>query len=133
MIDEVSSVIKNNTWKLVGRPENKTIIGSRMILRNKLNPDGSVMKRKVRLVAQGFLQKPGIHFTFSPVARLSSVRIVVAAAVELNMKIRQFDVSTTYLNGELQEEIFIEPPHLELILKRICQKETIDQQLTPNS
>jgi len=112
MTNEVSSIVKNNTWELVKRPENKTVIGSRFVLRNKLNPDGSILKRKARLVAQGFLQKPGIHFkeTFSPVARLSSVRIIVAAATKLNMKIHQFDVSTAYLNGEIQEELFMEPP-----------------------
>lgn len=129
MTNEVLSIIKNDTWKLVERPENKTIIGSRFVLRNKLNTDGSILKRKARLVAQGFLQKPGVHFneTFSPVARLSSVRMVIAAAVKLNMKIQQFDVSTAYLNGELEEETFMEPPkYLKQVLKHICLMTTVD-------
>jgi len=74
-----------------------------------MNPNGTIQKRKTRLVVQDFLQIPGVHFneTFLPVARLSSVRIIVAAAVKLKMKIRKLD-STAYLNSELKEEIFME-------------------------
>lgn len=110
---EVKSIIRNNTWIIVDRPkgENK-IIGSRVVLRNKYKEDGTLERRKARIVARGFAQRPGIDFdeTFAPVARLSSIRIMVALAVEHDMTIQQFDVTTAYLNGELQEKVFMEVP-----------------------
>jgi hypothetical protein len=93
-------------------PRDPQVIGSRMVLRNKYRADGTFERRKARLVAQGFSQKPGIHFseTFAPVARFSSIRLVASLAAQYGMKIKQFDVKTTYLNGELEEEIFMKAP-----------------------
>lgn len=75
MAEEVKSLIKNNTWEIIDRPENSKIIGGRFVLRNKFKPDGTLERRKARMVAQGFAQRPGIHYneTFAPVACLSSV------------------------------------------------------------
>ena len=89
MATELKSIIKNQTWVFVDRPKDAEIIGSRMVLRNKYKPDGTIEKRKARLVARGFAQRPGIHFsqTFAPVARLSSIRLIVALAVQQKMKI----------------------------------------------
>lgn len=122
MGSEVKSLIKNNTWKLVERPKDQWVIGSRFVLRNKYKSDGSIEKRKVRLVARGFSQRPGIDFreTFAPVARMSSIRVAVAVAVQRNMKIEQLDITTAYLNGDLEEEVFMEAPeYLEDILEHI--------------
>lgn len=82
MVDELRNIIKNDIWQLVDRPKNGLIIGSRMVLRNKIGPDSELERRKARLVAQGFAQRPGIHYseTFASVARLSSVRLIVALA-----------------------------------------------------
>jgi hypothetical protein len=79
-------------------------------------------------VAQGFSQKPGIHFseTFAPVARFSSIRLVASLAAQYGMKIKQFDVKTAYLNGELEEEIFMEAPKgLEKFLGEISETEEL--------
>ena len=71
MADEVNSIIKNDFWELVERPNDRKVIGSRMVLRNKYKPDGKLERRKDRIVARGFAQRPGVHFnqTFGPVAR----------------------------------------------------------------
>lgn len=126
MAKEIVSIIKNKTWEVVSRPENCQIIGSRMVLRNKFNPDGTIQRRKARLVAQGFSQKPGIHFneTFAPVARLGSIRLLVSLAARLGMKMQQYDVACAYLNGELEEVIHMEPPkQLQQILALIVETE----------
>ena len=85
------------------RPAQGEIIGCRMVLRNKLKPDGTLERRKAPLVAQGFNQKPGIHFsdTFAPVARIGSIRNMTSLAARYGMNIQQFDIATAYLNGEL--------------------------------
>lgn len=101
MIFEVKSVIGNDTWEVVTRPADHHIIGSRMVLKNKYRSDGSVEKRKARMIAQGFSQRPGVHFneTFAPVARISSIRLMMALAARYEMNIQQLDVTTAYLNG----------------------------------
>lgn len=123
---EMISIIKNNTWTLVDRPRNEKVIGSRIVLRNKMNPDGSLEKTKARLVAQGFSQRPGVHFsdTFAPVARLGSIRLMSAVAARSGMIIRQIDVATAYLHGKLGEKIYMEmPKDLAEILERIIERE----------
>lgn len=124
MATELKSVIANDTWDLVDRPAGQLVIGSRMVLRNKFGADGSLERRKARIVARGFSQRPGIDFleTFAPVARLSSIRLATAIASQFDMHIRQFDVTAAYLNGTLDEEIFMEVPKLteetlELIIR----------------
>lgn len=103
--NEMKSILKNDTWMLVDRPSTEQIIGSRIVLRNKHKADGSFEKRKARLVAQGCSQIPGTHFyeTFAPVARMTTVRLIVALAAHLGLSLQQLDVSTAYLNGEIQE------------------------------
>ena len=123
---EVKSLIKNNTWYLADRPGGQRIIGSRFVLRNKYKSDGTIDKRKARVVAQGFGMKPEIDFheTFAPVARLASIRAAVAVAFSKDMKIRQLDITTAYLNGIIKEKIFMEAPkHLEEILDHILRTE----------
>ncbi|CAH2016809.1 unnamed protein product [Acanthoscelides obtectus] len=123
MADEVASILKNGTWELIDRPCNQHIVGSRIVLRNKYKPDGTIERRKARLVARGFSQKPGTHFneTFAPVARLSSIRLVSALAAHLNMDMQQLDVTCAYLNGSLDETIYMETPeYLDESLKIIC-------------
>ncbi|KAJ3635178.1 hypothetical protein MTP99_008105 [Tenebrio molitor] len=126
MVEEMKSILKNDTWKLVNRPRDIQVIGSRMVLRNKYRADGTFERRKARLVAQSFSQKPGIHFseTFALVARFSSIRLVASLAAHYGMKIKQFDVKTAYLNEELEEEIFMEAPKgLEKFLGEISESE----------
>ena len=112
MASELRSIIKNDTWTFVDRPKDRKVIGSRVILRNKYDSNGKLDKRKARIVARGFLQRPGIDFTetFAPVARISWIRTIMALSAEQGMKIKRFDVTTAYLNGELEDEIYMEIP-----------------------
>lgn len=109
---EIESHVRYETWELVDRPRDKNVIGSKTVLRNKLKADGSLDKRKARIVARGFTQRPGTDYfeTFAPVARLDSVRLLVALAVEHQLHLHQLDITTAYLNGTIEEELFMEIP-----------------------
>jgi hypothetical protein len=112
MMEEYSSIMKNDVWEVVPRPEWKSVVGFRWIYKIKHAADGSVDKFKARFVAKGFSQKEGIDFseTFAPVARYSSIRAVISIAAELGWQIHQMDVKTMFLNGVIDEEIYIEQP-----------------------
>lgn len=126
MESEMKSIIASQTWTVVSRPEDREVIGSRFVLRNKYNGDGTLERRKARLVAKGYSQRPGVDFgdTFAPVARMSSIRMVAALAAQHQLSMSQFDVTTAYLNGELEEQIFMECPlKFEEILERVIDRE----------
>ena len=80
--------------------------------KTKLNLDGSVQKHKARLVAKSYAQKPGIDYneTFAPVARLDTIRTLIALAAKNSWKMYQLDVKSAFLNGVLQEEVYVEQP-----------------------
>lgn len=129
---EMKSIIKNNTWETVSRPDNVETIGSRFVLRNKFNSDGSIQKKKARIVAQGFVQKPGIHFneTFAPVSRLSSIRLLISIATQAEMKIHHLDVTTAYLNSTIEETLYLEPPkYIIKALECLVEMETADKDI----
>ncbi|KAK2577749.1 hypothetical protein KPH14_012776 [Odynerus spinipes] len=107
---EIRSIIKNDTWIITERPKNQKVIGSRIVLRNKYGHDGALVRRKARLVAKRFAQRPGTDFceTFAPVARIGSVRTIMAIAAENGMTVNQFDITTAYLYGILEEKVFME-------------------------
>ena len=86
------------------------MIGIKWIFKNKSNEHGTVIRNKSRLVAQGYIQVEGIDFdeTFVPVARLESIRILLAIASHLNFKLYQMDVKSVFLNGMLQEDVYVE-------------------------
>lgn len=81
-----------------------------MFLRNKYGPDGTLAKRKARVVARGFSERPGIDFneTFAPVERIKSIRLAPALLAHRKMHTRQFDVTTAYLNGTVEDTVFME-------------------------
>ena len=110
MNDEIDSLISNKTWKLVDIPPSCKTIGCKWVLRKKLKPDGTIDKFKARLVAKGFKQKIDVDFfdTFSPVTRITSIRLLIAVAAIYDLKIHQIDVKTTFLNGDLGEEIYMD-------------------------
>ena len=112
MNDEIDSLISNKTWKLVDIPPSCKTIGCKWVLRKKLKPDGTIDKFKARLVAKGFKQKVDIEFfdTFSPVTRITSIRLLIAIATIYDLKIYQIDVKTVFLNGDLDEEIYMDQP-----------------------
>ena len=109
---EYQSLIENDTWELVDLPEDRKAIGSKWVFRVKYDNQGEVKKFKGRLIAQGFSQKYGIDYdeVFSPVAQFSSIRTLLAFAVEHKMLVHQMDVVTTFLNGDLKEEIYMRQP-----------------------
>jgi transposase InsO family protein len=112
MDEELDQIEKNDTWELVPRPKNKNVIGTKWVFRNKLNEDGQVTRNKARLVCKGYAQVEGIDFeeTFSPVARMEAICFLLAYACSKNIKMYQMDVKSSFLNGELEEEVYIEQP-----------------------
>ena len=97
-------------WELVPRPKGVNVIGTKWIFKNKSDEHGIIIRSKSRLVAQGYTQVEGIDFdeTFASVARLESIRILLAIASHLNFKLYQMDVKSAFLNGMLQEEVYVE-------------------------
>ncbi|CAB0041972.1 unnamed protein product [Trichogramma brassicae] len=133
MCEEIKSLINNDTWTIVEKPRNVRLVGCRTVLRNKFNPDGTICRRKARLVAQGFSQIPGTDFfeTFAPVARLDSLRTLTAIAARHKLKLFQCDVVTAYLHGELDTELHMQTPKmLSEILESIVA--TDENELTVN-
>jgi hypothetical protein len=112
MDEEIDSIERNNTWDLVDLPEGKKSIGVKWVYKTKLNAEGEVEKYKARLVAQGFSQQPGIDYneTFSPVARIDTVRMVLAIAAQNKWIMHQMDVKSAFLNGCLEEEVYVRQP-----------------------
>ncbi|KAL3510114.1 hypothetical protein ACH5RR_029515 [Cinchona calisaya] len=112
MQDELSQFEKNNVWTLVERPSSHPVIGTKWVFRNKLNDKGEIIRNKARLVAKGYAQEEGIDFdeTFAPVARLESIRMFLAFACFNNLKLFQMDVKSAFLNGFIDQEVFVEQP-----------------------
>ncbi|KAI5328240.1 hypothetical protein L3X38_027637 [Prunus dulcis] len=112
MTEEISIIEKNSTWELVDRPSSKPIVGVKWIYKTKLNLDGSIQKHKARLVAKGYTQKPGIdcNETFAPVARLDTIRTLIPLAAQKGWKLCQLDVKSAFLNGILEEEVYVDQP-----------------------
>ena len=110
MIEEYQSIMKNDVWDVVPRPEGKSVVTSKLIYKIKHAIDGSIEKYKARFVAQGFSQKEGIDYeeTFAPVAKYTSIRSVPALAAMMKWKIHQMDVKTAFLNGVVEEEVYVE-------------------------
>ena len=112
MQNEINSLKEHQVWDLVELPPGRKAIGSKWIFKCKTDAEGNVERYKARLVAQGFNQKYGIDYeeTFSPVVRFESVRTILALAANLGFKLHQMDIKTAFLNGELEEEIFMRQP-----------------------
>ena len=112
MKEEIHMIEKNHTWELVDRPADKNIIGVKWIFRTKLNADSSINKFKARLVVKGYAQVYGVDYsdTFAPVERMDTIRLLLAVAAHKNWKVFQMDVKSVFLNGDLQEEIYVEQP-----------------------
>lgn len=110
--DEMDSILQNKVWKLADLPPGCKPLGSKWIFKRKMKVDGTIDKYKARLVIQGFRQKEGIDYfdTYAPVARISTIRLLLALAAIHNLVIHQMDVKTAFLNGELDEEIYMKQP-----------------------
>ena len=112
MNKELLSLKTNDVFDLVKLPENKKAIGCRWVFKRKIKEDGSVERYKARLVAQGFSQQPGRDYdeTFCPVVRYESIRYVIAMASQMGMMLHQMDVTSAFLNGELEDEVYMKQP-----------------------
>ena len=109
----MESLHKNNTRKLVKRPENKRVVGCKWVYKVKQGiPRVESMRYKARLVAKGYTQREGIDFTevYSPVVRHTSIRTILALVVVHSMHLEQMDVKTAFLHGELEEQIMMSQP-----------------------
>jgi hypothetical protein len=109
MQQEVQALHANETWSLVPPPTHKHPIGCKWVFKIKYNPDGTIDHYKARLVAKGFSQVEGIDYreTFAPVAKLTTVRVLLSLAAMQNWHLHQLDVNNTFLDGDLDEEVYM--------------------------
>ena len=110
MVEEYDSIVRNSAWEIVPRPVGKLVVGSRWIYKVKKAADGSVEKYKAIFFSQGFSQMEGIDYeeTFAPVTWYSSIRTILALSAQMGWHIHQMDVKTAFLNGIIEEEVYIE-------------------------
>lgn len=103
---------KNGTWQMVKKPKDTNVISVKWIYRLKTNANREPIKHKARLVARGFTQEYGVDYleTFAPVSRHDTIRTILAVAAQKKWKLFQMNVKSGFLNGELQEEIYVEQP-----------------------
>ncbi|GJY21577.1 retrovirus-related pol polyprotein from transposon TNT 1-94 [Tanacetum coccineum] len=112
MQEELNQFVANDIWELVPLPISQSVIGTKWVFRNKLDENGIVSRNKARLVAQGYNQQEGIDYdeTYAPVARLESIRILLAIACANDFKLYQMDVKSAFLNGFINEEVYVAQP-----------------------
>jgi hypothetical protein len=105
-------ILSNGTWELVNRPYGCKPVGCKWVFKKKLMPDGTIDKYKTRLVAKSYTQKEGKDFfdTYSPAARLTTIRVLLSSTASHGRLVHQMDVKITFLNGELEEEIYMIQP-----------------------
>lgn len=114
--EEFNALIRNGTWSLVPPPKNKNIVDCKWLFRIKRNPDGTIDRYKARLVAKGFTQCPGVDFkeTFAPVVRPQTIKLILTIALTKGWKMHQLDVNNAFLQGSLNEEVYMaQPPGLK--------------------
>ncbi|GMH24089.1 hypothetical protein Nepgr_025932 [Nepenthes gracilis] len=112
MHEKLNQFVRNDIWTLVPRPTNTNVIGTKWIFKNKIDESGNITRNKARLVAQGYTQVEGIDYdeTFAPVALLEFIRIILSVACTMGFKLYQMDVKSVFLNGFIQEEVYVEQP-----------------------
>lgn len=110
--EEMNSLMKNNTWELQLLPKGKNVIGSKWIFKIKTNENGEIVRYKARLVAQGFTQKYGVDYdeSFAPVVKQTTIRTLMTIAGAKRMHVKHVDIKTAFLNGDIEEEIFMKQP-----------------------
>jgi hypothetical protein len=112
MNQEIDSIEKSNTWDFVDLPRHKKSIGVKWVYKTKLNEKWQIEKHKERLVAKGFSQQQGIDYgeTFAPVSRLDTIRTLLAIASQHKWQEYQMDFKSSFLNGTLEEEVYVDQP-----------------------
>ena len=123
MKEELDALFKNHTWDLVTLSPGKSVVSCKWIYKIKTRSDGSIEHYKARLVAKGFTQEYGIDYeeTFAPVARISSAHALLVVAAASKWDLFQMDVKNAFLNGDLSEEFYMQPPPgLSVESNRVC-------------
>ena len=112
MQEELQSLIDNDVFEVVPNPKGVKPITSKLVFWVKYDANGDVKRYKIHIVAHGFTQVEGIDYkeVWAPVANLESIRVILALVAKYDLKLDQMDVATAYLNGELQEELYMSPP-----------------------
>ena len=112
MKKKIEAIEKNETWSLTELPIGHKIIGLKWVFKLKKNSNGEIIKHKARLVAKGYTQQQGVDFdeAFVPVARLDTVRVILAVAANRRWQVDHLDVKSVFLNGELREELYVAQP-----------------------
>ncbi|GJV18204.1 retrovirus-related pol polyprotein from transposon TNT 1-94 [Tanacetum coccineum] len=112
MQEELNQFVANDVWELVPLPISQSVIGTKWVFRNKLDENGIVSRNKARLVSQGYNQQEGIDYdeTYALVARLESIRILLAIAYENDFKLYQMDMKSAFINGFINEEVYVAQP-----------------------
>ena len=112
MKDEIKSMKQNKVWDLVELPNGCKRVGCKWVFKTKYDSNGNIERYKARLVAKGYTQKDGIDYkeTFSPVSKKDSLRIIMALVAHYDLELHQVDVKTAFLNGNLEEEVFMDQP-----------------------
>ena len=109
---EYDALMRNNTWTLVSCPANINIVGCKWIYRIKRNSNGKIERHKARLIAQGYSQEEGIDYfeTFILVIKPTTIFLDLSLAISKGWCVRQRDVNNTFLNGDLQEAVYMKQP-----------------------
>ncbi|GKC46671.1 retrovirus-related pol polyprotein from transposon TNT 1-94 [Tanacetum coccineum] len=112
MVEEMEYLKENHTYELVELPKGKKALKNKWVYRMKMGELNSLSRYKARLVVKGFNQKEGVDFgeIFSPVVKMSSVRVVLGLAASMDLEVQQLDVKTSLLHGDLEEEIYMDQP-----------------------
>ena len=112
MTEEYESIIKNDVWEVVPRPQDKTVVTSKWLYKTKHAANGSMEKYKVHFVTRGLSQKEGIDYDeiFAPVARYTTIRSIIALAASQGLNLHQMDVKAAFLHGLIKEEVYVEQP-----------------------
>ena len=112
MEEKMNSLLENKTWELVNLPKGRKALQNKWVYRIKHEGDKKKERYKARLVVKGFSQKEGIDFIeiFSPIVKMSSIRVILGLVAALDLECEQLDVKTAFLHGELEEEIYMEQP-----------------------
>ncbi|WVZ17437.1 hypothetical protein V8G54_010419 [Vigna mungo] len=112
MKEELKSMDDNKVWDLVELPDGSKRVGCKWVFKTKHDSKGNIERYKARLVAKGFTQKDGIDYkeTFSPISKKDSLRIVLALVTHYDLELHQMDVKTAFLNGDLEEEVYMDQP-----------------------
>lgn len=126
VMEKMTTLKENGTWEVGELPKNKKTVGCKWVFTIKCKADGSIERYKARLVAKGFTQTYGIDYqeTFAPVAKINCIRVLLSITVNFDWPLYQLDVKNAFLNGELEEDVFMNlPPGFEANLRsnKVCR------------